>query len=186
MGDAREEIMDATFQAFLKHGYADLSIQKIADEFDKGKSLIYYHFDDKEDLMLSFLDNMTEKVVGDLKKGETDTENRIDIILDKVVGIDSEEQWEFRKAFQEFRVQAQHNKKFRKKFEKTEKLFLEETTDIMRENGAKDPEIEAEIFLSLIEGAVSRKIVVNDRKGLEDLKEDIKKAFNAYSKDCRC
>ena len=45
--DSKKEIMEATYEALCKHGYAELSIEKIADEFDKGKSLIYYHYDDK-------------------------------------------------------------------------------------------------------------------------------------------
>jgi len=33
--ESKQEIMDATYIALCKHGYAELSIQKIADESDK-------------------------------------------------------------------------------------------------------------------------------------------------------
>ena len=36
----RAAIMEATFEALSKHGYADLTIQTIADEFEKSKSLL--------------------------------------------------------------------------------------------------------------------------------------------------
>jgi len=53
--DAQEEIMQATYHALLDHGYAGLSISRIADELDKSKASIYYHYDSKDDLLLTFL-----------------------------------------------------------------------------------------------------------------------------------
>lgn len=53
--DAQEEIMNATYHAILDHGYAGLSISRIADELDKSKASIYYHYDSKDDLLLTFL-----------------------------------------------------------------------------------------------------------------------------------
>ncbi|MFC6974124.1 TetR/AcrR family transcriptional regulator [Halomicroarcula sp. GCM10025709] len=48
--------MHATFCALQQHGYAGLSIQRIADEAELSKSTFYHHFDGKEDLLLSFLE----------------------------------------------------------------------------------------------------------------------------------
>jgi len=53
---AEEEIMEATYRALLRHGYADLSISRIADELDKSKAAIYYHYDTKDDLLVAFLE----------------------------------------------------------------------------------------------------------------------------------
>lgn len=178
MSDSKDEIMEATFKAFCKHGYADLSIQKIADEFEKGKSLIYYHFDDKEDLMLSFLDYMMEKA--ELGQGNGSPENQVDSMLDKALGIEDEEQWRFRKAFQEFRVQAQHNEEFQEKFREADEVFLDRVSDIMSEAGSEEPEVAAEIFLSMIEGSISRKVSTGDREGLEELKEEIKETISSF------
>ncbi|QKQ98539.1 TetR family transcriptional regulator [Candidatus Nanohaloarchaea archaeon] len=184
MSDSKEEIMDATFKALCKHGYADLSIQKIADESDKGKSLIYYHFDDKGDLMLSFLDFLMEKA--DFEYENDSPEARIDGILDKALGIESEEQWEFQKAFQELRVQAQHNEKFQEKFQEADRIFLENVSEIMSEAGAENSEVAAEIFLSMIEGSISRKVASGDREGLKELKEDMKDTISAFLDDQCC
>lgn len=175
MSEPREEIMEATFRALCKHGYADLSIQRIADESDKGKSLIYYHFDDKEDLMLSFMDHMAEKIEEDHEeRGEMPPEERFDRLLDMALGIESEEQWKFQKAYHEFRAQSQHNEKFAEKFREIDDRMVENLTKLMKDVGADDPETAADIFLSLIDGAVGRKVSANDREGLEELKEDIK------------
>ncbi|GAA0475047.1 hypothetical protein GCM10008985_34420 [Halococcus dombrowskii] len=51
-----EEIMDATYRALCKHGYAALRMQDIADETTKSKAALHYHYDSKHDLLLSFLD----------------------------------------------------------------------------------------------------------------------------------
>ncbi len=182
MGDnSREKIMEATYQALCKHGYAELSIQKIADEFEKGKSLIYYHFDDKEDLMLSFLDHMKQQIKKDQESiKQKDPDERIDRILDMSLGIESEEKWQFQKAFQEFRAQAYHNKEFRKKLQEIDEMILEDMSDIMEDAGAEDPETAAEMLLSLLEGAISRKVSTEDREGLEQLKRDIKEVMSAF------
>jgi AcrR family transcriptional regulator len=181
--DSENQIMEATYRAFCEHGYAELSIQKIADEFDKGKSLIYYHYDDKEDLMLSFLDYMMDKA--QMEGNEAEPAEQIDMMLDKALGIEDEEQWQFQKAFQEFRVQAQHNEKFQEKFREADKVFLDDISDIMEETGAKDPEVAAEIFLSMVEGSISRKVSTGDREGLEELKNDIKKTISPFfEEDC--
>ena len=182
--DSENQIMEATYRAFCEHGYADLSIQKIADEFEKGKSLIYYHFDDKEDLMLSFLDYMMEKA--QLEENKAEPAEQIDLMLDKALGIEDEEQWQFQKAFQEFRVQAQHNEKFQEKFQEADEAFLQDISSIMQTTGAKDPKVAAEIFLSMVEGSISRKVSTGDREGLEKLKEDIKKTISPFFEDDCC
>lgn len=48
--------MKATYRALLQHGYAGLSISRIAEELDKSKASIYYHYDSKDDLLVTFLE----------------------------------------------------------------------------------------------------------------------------------
>jgi AcrR family transcriptional regulator len=54
-------IMEATFEALSTYGYADLTIQRIADAFPKSKSLLYYHYDDKEAILREFLDWLVDE-----------------------------------------------------------------------------------------------------------------------------
>ncbi|MEF8974259.1 MAG: helix-turn-helix domain-containing protein, partial [Haloarcula sp.] len=44
-GDTADDIMDATYRALCTHGYADLTMQDIADESDKSKAALHYHYD---------------------------------------------------------------------------------------------------------------------------------------------
>jgi AcrR family transcriptional regulator len=59
--DTRERIMQATFETIQEYGFAGLSIQRIADNADLSKSSFYHFFDDKDDLLLAFLDAMLEQ-----------------------------------------------------------------------------------------------------------------------------
>jgi AcrR family transcriptional regulator len=57
---SEEEIFRATWEALQEHGFADVSIQRIADETDLGKSTIYHHFEGKDDLLTSFASEFME------------------------------------------------------------------------------------------------------------------------------
>lgn len=58
--NTREEILAATYRSLREHGYADLTIEKIGREFEKSPSLVYHHFDDKDDLVLAMLDSLLD------------------------------------------------------------------------------------------------------------------------------
>ena len=50
---ARERVIDAAFTLFVQRGYADVSMQQIADEASITKATLYHHFRDKQDLYLA-------------------------------------------------------------------------------------------------------------------------------------
>ena len=115
--DTHDAIMAATYRALCEHGYAHLTMQDIADEFDKSRSLLHYHYDTKEELLLVFLDRIIGWV-GD-RLAESDTEEpleRLEEFVDKFVIDPGEEKREtFALALLELRVQAAHNAAFREK-----------------------------------------------------------------------
>jgi len=49
--DTETAIMEATSRALRKHGYADVSMAKIAAEFEGSQSLLHYHFGTKDELI---------------------------------------------------------------------------------------------------------------------------------------
>jgi len=115
--DTHDAIMGATYRALCKHGYAHLTMQDIADEFDKSRPLLHYHYDTKEELMLAFVDNMIGWVGGQLAESETeDPLDRMEEYVDGFVIDPTEEDREtFGLALLELRVQALHNEQFREK-----------------------------------------------------------------------
>ncbi len=55
VGDARQRICQAAFQLFGTRGYSCTSMADIADAATVKKSILYYYFDNKEDLYQSLL-----------------------------------------------------------------------------------------------------------------------------------
>ncbi|MBC5793252.1 MAG: TetR/AcrR family transcriptional regulator [Nanohaloarchaea archaeon] len=176
--DSKRQIMDATYRALCKHGYSDLSIQRIADEFEKGKSLIYYHYNDKQDLMNSFLDHMMERMEEeDMLKTSRSAEEQFDSLLDKTLAIEDEEMWEFRKALMEIEAQTPHNKELAERFRKIDRVVKDKFEEVLAEMDIERPEAKAELLISTIDGIISRKMGHGTPKDLEKIKEDIKQTF---------
>jgi len=59
--ETRDRLMDATYRALCEHGYAALTMQDIADEGDCSKSLLHYHYDTKEELLVALLAYLLER-----------------------------------------------------------------------------------------------------------------------------
>lgn len=58
----REAILDATDLLLARYGYKKMSIQDLADEVGIGKGTIYLHFTSKEEIALSQIDRMIERL----------------------------------------------------------------------------------------------------------------------------
>ncbi|MFO7814479.1 MAG: TetR/AcrR family transcriptional regulator [Halanaerobiales bacterium] len=54
--DTRRTIMKTAVNLFAEQGFKDTSISNIAKEADVGKGTIYWHFDSKEDLFFSIIE----------------------------------------------------------------------------------------------------------------------------------
>jgi AcrR family transcriptional regulator len=174
--DPSREIMEATYRALCEHGYAATSISKIADEFAKSKSLLYYHYEDKEDLLedfLRFLLDEFETEVGSIDKKEP-TE-RLAAILDMLVprNIDEEEMY-FRRAVLEIRSQAPYHEVYQEQIERSDELILGEIIETI-ERGIDDGTFRpvnarqvAEFIYSTAYGAIERGVTLDDKSVLEE------------------
>jgi AcrR family transcriptional regulator len=60
-GDGRERILDVARDLFLAKGFAATSMQEIADAVGMTKPALYYHFRDKQDLLLAVLGREMEE-----------------------------------------------------------------------------------------------------------------------------
>jgi AcrR family transcriptional regulator len=171
--EGKEAVMDATFQALCKHGYADLSMQKIADESSRGKSLIYYHFENKDELMLEFMDLLADDMEERFAGFQGSPREQLNQFLQLGLGVECEEIRNFRIAMLEMRSQGQHNEELAKKMEKIDNQlldFLETKLDAM---GFQDPEMRAEIIFNTVEGVVSTKMSTQDEEEIADMKDKI-------------
>ena len=111
-------IMEATYAALCRHGYADLSVAQIADEFEKSKSLLYYHYDSKDDLIAAFLSFAADRFIADIEAA-TDTEDPVATLrtlVDHLLVIESREMHDGQQTIIELRGQAVSEPRFREQF----------------------------------------------------------------------
>ncbi|MFB6153301.1 MAG: TetR/AcrR family transcriptional regulator [Halodesulfurarchaeum sp.] len=123
--DTRAAIMQATYDALCEHGYANLTIQRIADEFPKSKSLLYHHYDGKDDLLLDFLDFLLTRLEEQAPPGEcTGDADTLEAILERIVPpAPPNDRLEFLRAITELRAQATHDPAYREHFTRSDAFF---------------------------------------------------------------
>lgn len=60
--ELRETILDATERLLARYGYRKMTVEDIAREVGVGKGTIYLHFSSKEEIVLSHVDRIVERV----------------------------------------------------------------------------------------------------------------------------
>ena len=60
--DLRDGILDATERLLTRYGYRKMTVEDIAREVGVGKGTIYLHFSSKEEVVLSHVDRIVERV----------------------------------------------------------------------------------------------------------------------------
>ena len=176
-------LMQATYDALCKHGYAGLTIQRIGDEFPKSKSLIYQHYDGKDELLVAFLGFMIEHFENEaeipIDTGKTaldQLQDHLDHLLDPTI---DEERDEMMSAMTELRGQAPHNEAYREHFTKSGQIFLGHISDIIRtgiEQGEfreVDPEQTAELLLTTIDGVMVRRATTDGSVDIQAVRSEL-------------
>jgi len=176
--------MDGVYRALRAHGYADVTMQDIADECSKSKSLLHYHYDTKEDLLVAFLDYVI-----------TDSEARIrahadDPPADRLAGFvgwfvfeaDAVDREAFHIALLELRTQGPFNERIREQLVRSDRLLRGTVADIL-ESGIErgtfrevDVEETAALIVATLDGARTRQITLiggdgDDEIAVDDLPE---------------
>jgi AcrR family transcriptional regulator len=162
----REEIMQATYFALCEHGYAELTIERIGEEFSKSKSLIYHHYGGKDDLLLDFLEFMLERFEGTVPFDDADdASDHLDAVLDHVLATPlPEDRREFGKAMVELRAQAAHDDRYRDHFTRHDRFFGERIASIIDSGieegvfGDVDPEAKATFLLTVVVGSMTQRV----------------------------
>jgi len=179
--DTRDAIMRATYFALCKHGYADLTIQRIADEFPKSKSLLYHHYDGKDDLLLDFLEFMLEQQKERIpaKRSSGSPRDHLNAIFDRVfVSPIPDDYRDFSRAMVELRAQAAHDEKYRNHFTRSDDFFREVITRVIQSGIDEgtfhevDPEQVTEFLLMTITGAMTKRVTTNNET-LETARDEL-------------
>ncbi|MGQ3413919.1 TetR/AcrR family transcriptional regulator [Natrinema sp. LN54] len=187
-GGTRGAIMSATYVALCKHGYSDLTIQRIGDEFSKSKSLLYHHYDSKDDLLLDFLEFMLNQVEEQIPVyGDGDVDDHIGEIVDQTFGFgDTATPTEFTQAIVELRSQATHNDDYREYFTRSDRFIRKHIAHTIRsgiEQGEfqeVDPQQTAALFQSVFLGTMVFRVTNDEEAVLEDSRDAFERYIREY------
>lgn len=172
-----DDIMCATYRALCRHGYADLTMQDIADEWEKSKAALHYHYDTKRGLLLSFLDHLFESYTDRVADhGEGSPRKRLhDLLAAALDPPRADVTRELRTALFEVKARAPHDDAFRERLERFDRYLDTELRGVIGEGVADgtfrddvDPAEAATLLVTLVNGAHSRRIVLGDDAGLPD------------------
>ncbi|WP_458206251.1 TetR/AcrR family transcriptional regulator [Haladaptatus sp. NG-SE-30] len=176
--DTRESIMRATYCALCEHGYADLTMQDIAAEFEKSKSLIHYHYETKEDLFVAFLDYLLDHLHEHVETIESDdpAERLREILGLLMSGPSDGENRDFHIALFEIRAQAPYSDAYREQLRRNDRYLHDLVADIVRDGIEQgkfepiDPDETATVLLAAIDGVRIRRATlgVDDRTDVVD------------------
>ncbi len=178
--ETRERIMEATYRALCEQGYAALTMQDIADECDCSKSLLHYHFDTKEDLLVALLAHLLERFEDRVPVDDGDPRGQLVELVELFVfggDRDLDEHRAFNTAMLELRAQAPHNEAFRRQLAEND-AHVHATVAAVVERGIEtgafrevDPERTAAHLLAAIQGARIRWITIGDDAALREVRE---------------
>jgi AcrR family transcriptional regulator len=165
--EPREAVIRATYRALCAHGYANLTMQDIADETDLSKAALHYHYDTKRDLLTAFLDSLTswyERRLRDLS-GDTPPE-RLASLFDECLSHDDTDYPAFHTAMLEVKAQAPYEAAYRERLTAVDDVLFERVRGIVADGVADgsfedvDSEATASFVVSVLAGAHTRNVAV--------------------------
>ncbi len=178
--DTHEAIMQATYRALCAHGYADLTIQRIGDEFAKSKSLLYHHYEDKDALLVEFLDFMLENYTETLPRiDHDDAWAELQAVLEYVFSPAADREDDFIVAMVELRAQAAHDETFRAAFTRSDQFIHDQITAIIQSGidegvfADVDPNQIAALILMTFTGATTHRSTTEDTDVLTDVHTEL-------------
>jgi len=181
LGPAKTAIMQATYTALSKHGYEKLTIQDIAEEFERSRSLLYYHYDGRDDLLVDFLEYVLHEFLEQLPDGEGSAQKQLETLVETLLPTTLDEGvYQVQLAMFELRVNGPHNEAAREQYLQVDREIKERLKKIFArgiESGEFthiDPDIEAELFLSILTGTRTRRLTVyKPEESIAELREAI-------------
>lgn len=186
--DSNVEIMRATYRVLQEHGYADLTIKRIADEYGKSTAAVHYHYDTKDNLLVAFLDYILERFVNTIHEVETtDPEQRLNLLLDKLL-VAPEDHHDLLIAVLEMRSQAPYKEAFGKRFQQNDeyvRYMLKTVMDHGIQEGVfndVDTEHTARALMTIVDGARARAVVLDETDTLATARQTADEYVNAVLK----
>jgi AcrR family transcriptional regulator len=166
--EPRETVVRATCRALCAHGYANLTMQDIADETDLSKAALHYHYDTKRDLLTTFLDSLASWYEGRLEDlpGD-DPAARLHALFDECLTTDADADYPaFHTAMLEVKAQAPYEEAYRERLTAVDDVLRSRVEELVVEGIDEgvfrevDPEATANFVASVVVGAHTRNVAV--------------------------
>ena len=168
--DADEPTMRATCRALSDRGYANLTMQAIADEADVSKAALHYHYDSKQELLASFQAYLGDRFLTRVRAADTDgaADERLASVLDAALSPpESDDLADLQTALLELKAQAPYEPAFREQSRIFDEDFRTLLTDIVETGVAEgtfradlDPERVAQFVVTVLAGSQTRQVSV--------------------------
>ncbi|WP_256300847.1 TetR/AcrR family transcriptional regulator [Haloarchaeobius salinus] len=168
--DTATEILEATYRALCRHGYANLTLEDIADEADRSKAAIHYYYDSKGNLFIEFLDFLYERYTARLPAvdGGTPREQLFAVFETVLTNEAAPPGQELRTALLEAKAQAPYDDAIQTRLTEFDVVLFERLRDILAAGVTTgdfaetvDPAVDAEFLVTAITGAHTRRVAVD-------------------------
>lgn len=129
----RDGIAHAVLRALAKHGYAGLTTKKVAAASDKSEAALFYHYDTKDDLVVTFLEWAIERSTDRLTDINADDPlDELFTACEVLLGdTDDEVVRGINVAMMELLSHAPHNERFHTNLTAYERAEIETLADII-------------------------------------------------------
>jgi len=182
--DTRQAILGAAYRALCEHGYADITISRIGEEFDKSPSLVYHHYNGKDELLLDLLEFLLDGFEESISEGEFDLSprERIDTYVTATTDPNTltdehVPDGQFLTAMVELRAQAANDDAYRDHFDRSDRVFHAFLEQSLREAAVEysrstpepttaepiDPAEAAAVLQTVATGGMVRWVTTTDR-----------------------
>lgn len=162
------EILSATERALCEHGYANLTMQRIADEAGMTTAAIHYHFDTKQELLNAFLADLIERFEGHLDCEAAEPSARLDAFLDAIFVPTREGSGDFSIALMELKSQAPFQEPYRKRLLELDERMRETIANAVAdgvESGEFEPAAPAQVahfVVTMVNGSHVREVALGE------------------------
>lgn len=177
----REEILAATYRALCDHGYSELTISRIGEEFEKSPSLVYHHYESKDELVLECLEFMLEGFEEQMTDDIDEPRARLEEFFEWGLEADiKDDRKRFIVLLVELRSLASRNDAYRRHFTRSDRVFEQYLARVI-ESGIDgevfndcDPDRVATWVLTTLSGVMLRRSTQDhDPAWLKDVRTEI-------------
>jgi AcrR family transcriptional regulator len=176
--DLDDEVMAATAAALAEHGYADLTMQDVADRTDLSTSTLHYRHDTKEGLLVAFVEHNAEQTAElvDAHADEPPLERLSGVLGATLDALADPQRASLTAAYLELHARAGRNEAYREAIAAADRDYRAELTDAVAagiESGVfseVDPDAVAALLVAVPDSAALHRATLGQEAAVEQLR----------------